>query len=173
MKTTTNGHFPKRNPISLASVVLLLQLEQPDCCICGGILPADGFRVQQLSHHLHRHWQPWSLITVLLRSQVRQAPGSACTWAQTQLAMSHHESSSMKALVCGTGEYGNHTGTSQSAAFVAGAAVLLLSVYQQAGRNISTMGTTIRQDLIGSSSDPLPDFGQLCISGVLSSKGQN
>ncbi|KAK9817633.1 hypothetical protein WJX74_010437 [Apatococcus lobatus] len=64
-----------------------------------------------------------------------------------------------------SGEYGNHTGTSQSAAFVAGAAVLLLSVYQQAGQNISMMGTTIRQDLTASSSDPLPGFSQLCASG--------
>ena len=75
-------------------------------------------------------------------------------------------SRSLRFVCCEPGEYGNHTGTSQAAAFVAGAGVLLLSAYGQAGRSTTGIGSTIRDNLVLLSSAPVPGFNKYCLSGA-------
>ena len=72
----------------------------------------------------------------------------------------------LRPVCCELGEYGNHTGTSQAAAFVAGAGVLLLSAYGQAGRSTVGIGSTIRDNLVLLSSAPVPGFNKYCLSGA-------
>lgn len=66
---------------------------------------------------------------------------------------------------CTAGNYGYHDGTSQSAAFVAGAAALLLAAYQEAGFNVTGLAVTVKHAIIDGAAFPDPSLANCSISG--------